>query len=42
MSHFAVNYYERSMGTSLGTMPQRIFRNYKPIEALFRFIGQDG
>lgn len=32
-SRFAVNYYERSMGRSLGTMPQRIFRNYKPIEA---------
>ncbi len=32
-NHFAVNYYERSMGRSLGTAPQRIFRNYKPIEA---------
>lgn len=32
-NHFAVNYYERSMGRSLGTVPQRIFRNYKPIEA---------
>jgi len=30
---FVVNYYERSVGSSLGTAPRRFYRNYMPIEA---------
>jgi len=30
---FVVNYYERSVGSSLGTAPRHFYRNYMPVEA---------
>lgn len=32
-SHFVANYYENLMGRPLGTRPQKLYRNYIPVEA---------